>query len=206
MGFALALDRLANANTSVFVSEVSCSLSSHSSPINSVTILFKPSEILTHEWELFFFTESILISTACLQVSGYDIQHGSNFGVPSNPTFLVCRFFISWKMYSRHDTVSAKCKNSSVCFVTKYCPTSTVFRNPASIQILINWSGCGSFSKRSLCFCNRFSYSGISIEDVGVIINKSAGAKSGSDCSVSTSLPVLVWQTLYSSHTSETAP
>ena len=25
-------------------------------------------------------------------------------------------------------------------------PTSTVFRNPAPVQILINWSGCGSFS------------------------------------------------------------
>ena len=44
------------------------------------------------------------------------------------------------------------------------------------------------------------------IEGVGVIFNKSAGAKSGSDCSATTSLPVLVWQILYSSHKSETAP
>ena len=50
------------------------------------------------------------------------------------------------------------------------------------------------------------SCAGISIEGVGVIINKSAGAKSGSDCSVATSLPVLVRQLLYSSHKSETAP
>ena len=49
LGFPLAFDRLANANTSVFnantsvfVSEVSCSLSSYSLSIKSVTNLFKP--------------------------------------------------------------------------------------------------------------------------------------------------------------------
>ena len=38
-------------------------------------------------------------------------------------------------MYSRHVTGSVNCENSSVCFVMKYCPTSTVFRKPASVQI-----------------------------------------------------------------------
>ena len=41
-GFALAFDRLANANTSVFVVEVSCSLSSSSLLLKSVTNFFKP--------------------------------------------------------------------------------------------------------------------------------------------------------------------
>ena len=41
LGFALTLDRLANANTSVFVVEVSCSLSSYSLSIKSVINLFK---------------------------------------------------------------------------------------------------------------------------------------------------------------------
>ena len=41
LSFVLALDRLANANTSVFVVEVSCSLSSYSL-IKSVTKLFRP--------------------------------------------------------------------------------------------------------------------------------------------------------------------
>ena len=48
LGFALAFDRLAEANTSVFktntpvfVSEVSCSLSSYSLSIKSVTNLFR---------------------------------------------------------------------------------------------------------------------------------------------------------------------
>ena len=67
------------------------------------------------------------------------------------------------KVYSRHVTGSTNCKISSVCFVMKYCPTSTVFRNPASVQILINRSRCGSFSTRSLCYCNKFSCARISI-------------------------------------------
>ena len=41
LGFASAFDRLANANTSVFVVEVSCTLSSYSLSIKSVTNLFK---------------------------------------------------------------------------------------------------------------------------------------------------------------------
>ena len=40
------------------------------------------------------------------------------------------------KVYARHVTGSVNCENSSVCFVMKYCQTSTVFRNPASVQIL----------------------------------------------------------------------
>ena len=49
LGFVLAFDRLANANTSVFnanssdfISEVSCSLSSYSLSIKSVAYLFRP--------------------------------------------------------------------------------------------------------------------------------------------------------------------
>ena len=42
LGCALALYRLANANISVFVSEVSCSLSSYFLSIKSVTNLFRP--------------------------------------------------------------------------------------------------------------------------------------------------------------------
>ena len=55
-GLALAFDRLAKANTFVFnakssncISEVSCSLSSYFLLLKSVTNLFKPLEILTHE-------------------------------------------------------------------------------------------------------------------------------------------------------------
>ena len=50
----------------VFVVEVSWSLSSYSLSSKSVTNLFRPWEILTHEWELSLFTDSNLISTPCL--------------------------------------------------------------------------------------------------------------------------------------------
>ena len=58
-------------------------------------------------------------------------------------------------VYSRHVTGSVNCQNS-LSFVMKYCPASTVVRNPASVQTLINRSGCGSLSTRSFFFCNRF--------------------------------------------------
>ena len=81
------------------------------------------------------------------------------------------------KVYSRHVTGSANCENSSVSFVMKYCPTSTVVKNPASAQILITRFCCGSLSTRSCTFA--------------IDQHKS---------------PVLAWQILYSSHKSETAP
>ena len=56
------------------------------------------------------------------------------------------------KVYSRHVTGSANCENSSVSFVMKYCPTSTVFRNPASVKISITRSCC----KSPLYFGNKF--------------------------------------------------
>ena len=72
-GVALAFGRLAkastfifNANSSDFVSEVSCSLSSYSLSIKSVTNLFNPWEILPHKWESSLFTDSILMSTPYL--------------------------------------------------------------------------------------------------------------------------------------------
>ena len=66
-GFVLGFDRLAKASTFVFnaissncISEVSCSFSSSSLLLlKSVTNLFKPWEILTHEWELSLFSRFI---------------------------------------------------------------------------------------------------------------------------------------------------
>ena len=50
------------------------------------------------------------------------------------------------KVYSRQATESVNCENYSVSFVVKYCPTSTVVRNPASVQNLLNLSGVGIFA------------------------------------------------------------
>ena len=94
------------------------------------------------------------------------------------------------KVYSRHVTGSANCKNSSVCFVMKYCPTSTVFRNPASVQNLLNLSCCDNFSIRSLYFCNICaSCAGSSFKGMFVLI--ALGTNDGSDCHPATGLPVL---------------
>ena len=86
----------------------------------------------------------------------------------------------------------------------KYCPTSTVFRNPASVQILISRSCCESLSTRSWYFCNRSPCTGSLVEGMCVFIT--LGTNNGSDCPASTCLSVLTWQDLYSSHKSETAP
>ena len=51
------------------------------------------------------------------------------------------------KVYSRHATEYVNCENSSVSFVMKYCPTSTVVRNPASVQNLITRSCFDSLSQ-----------------------------------------------------------
>ena len=76
------------------------------------------------------------------------------------------------KVYSRHATASVNCENSSVSFVTKYCPTSTVVRNPATVQNLITRFCCDSLSTRSWYICNRSSCAGSSVEGVGVFVNK----------------------------------
>ena len=78
----------------------------------------------------------------------------------------------------------------------KRFPTSTVFKNPAWIQFLITRFCCESLSTRSLYFCKKFSCARISIESLGVIFGKFAGANNGSDCSDSTGLPVLASQVL----------
>ena len=55
------------------------------------------------------------------------------------------------KVYSRQATEYVNCENS-VSFVMKYCPTSTVVKNPASVQKLLNMSCRDNFSIRSLFF------------------------------------------------------
>ena len=110
------------------------------------------------------------------------------------------------KVYLRQATDSVYCENSAVSFVVKYCPTSTVVRNPASVQILITRFCCDSHSTRSWYFCNRSSCAGSSVKGVGVFINELFGTNNGSDCPTKTGLLVLTWKDLHSSHKSETAP
>ena len=53
------------------------------------------------------------------------------------------------KVYSRQATASVNCENYAISFVMKYCPISTTFNNPASIQNLLNLSCGDNFSIRS---------------------------------------------------------
>ena len=103
------------------ISEVSCSLSSYSLSIKSVTNLFNPWEILTHEWDLSLFTDSFLISLhICLASSWLWLLTRAQFGVPSNPTFRVRWFFISWQ--------------SALTTCHWFCKLSELF------SILLSWS------------------------------------------------------------------
>ena len=101
------------------------------------------------------------------------------------------------RMYSRQATESVNCENSSVSHVMKYCPTSTVVRNAASIQNLITRFCCESLFYRSSC-------ANSSIESVDAFIT--LGTNNGLDCPSTTGLPVLTWQKSHSSHISATAP
>ena len=59
---------------------------------------------------------------------------GTIFVFPRIQPFGSDHFSSLGKVYSRQATDSVNCENSSVSFVMKYCPTSTVVRNPASVQ------------------------------------------------------------------------
>ena len=85
------------------------------------------------------------------------------------------------RVYSRQATGSENCEISSMSFVMKYCPTSTVVKNHASVQILITRFCCGSLSTRCWYFCNRSSCAGSSVEGIGVFVHKLADSNNGSD-------------------------
>ena len=142
------------------ISEVSCSLSSWSLLFKFVTNFFKPWEILTHEWELSLFTDSILISTPYLPCTQQVGTSGSGpiLVFPRIQPFGSDESSSLGKVYSRQATKSVNCENSSVSFVMEYCPNSTTFRNPASVQNLLTLSCCDNFSIRSLYLCHRNSY------------------------------------------------
>ena len=103
--------------------------------------------------ELSLFTDSILISTPYLPCKQLVVTSntGSTLVFPRIQPFRSVDFASRGKVYSRHVTGSVDCKNSSVSFVMKYCPTSTVFRTLASVQILINRSCCLREPFHSFC-------------------------------------------------------
>ena len=109
-------------------------------------------------------------------------------------------------VYSRQDTESVNCENYSVFFVMKYCPTSTVVRNPAPVQIIITLSCCDNFSIHSLYLCNRSSSRCAGSLVKGMCVFITLGTNNELDCPFTTGRPVLSWQDSHSSQISATAP
>ena len=90
---------------------------------------------------------------------------------------------------------------SSVCFVVKYLSDfncleeSCITTNLVSIDLVVE-----AFPLVLSASATDFLVQESQSKVLGVVTNKSAGAKSGSDCSATTGLPVLDRQLLYSSH------
>ena len=96
------------------------------------------------------------------------------------------------RVYSRQAT-AWNCENSAVSFVIKWCPISTTFRNPASIQNLFNLYCCDSFSIRSQFYCNRRSLLAGSSQSKDAFVLITLSTSEELDCSITTGLPVLSW-------------
>ena len=135
-------------------------------------------------------------SVFTLWVTGCDFQYGSNFGVHSNPTSRVSWFLISW--WSILTTCHWRCNLEELVSVFCHEVVSEFngFQESCINTNLINGSGCESFSTRSLCFCNRCSCVGVSIEGVSV-----PTAKRGSDWSATTSNSLFLFDSYCTLHT-----
>ena len=89
---------------------------------------------------------SDLNSVLTVQATGCNFQYGP-ISWCSLGFNLSVRMLLRLLAKCTHDraTASVNCENSEVSFVMKYCPTSTVVRNPASVQNLLNLSFCDNF-------------------------------------------------------------
>ena len=163
--FCFSLWSVRKASTSVI--NANASSSSQRSPARCCRALCRSSlwptcsiheKSLTHEWELsllqiqFEFPLHIYLASNWLW-----LPVRANFGVPRIQAFRSVDFLSRGKVYTAHINGSVNCKNTSVSFVMKNCPTSTVFKNPASVQIFITRSCCESLFTRSFYFCNKSS-------------------------------------------------
>ena len=144
-----------NAYSSTWTSGISCSLL-----FKFITNLFDPWEILTQDWELSLFRDIMLISTPffTVQATSCNFQFGPNLGVPSDPTFRFRCSFLSWMSVF---TTNHCTELWEFCNVFRYEVLSefNTFRNPASIQNLLNLSCCDyvgvGFVRRPPSPCSR---------------------------------------------------
>ena len=105
---------------------------------------------------MFFLVEIVLISIQCFPCRQQVVTSntGPIFVFPWIQSFDSDESSYLGRVYSRQPTESVN------------CPTSTVVKNPASIQILITRFCCGKHSTSFLNFYQKISCAQISIEDV----------------------------------------
>ena len=139
--------------------------------------------VFVHRFSSNFHSMFTLRATSC------DSQYGSNFGVPSNPTFRVSWIFVSWQ------SVLTTCLWFCKIVRTRQCALSwSIVRLQLSPGILHQYKILShDFAVRAFplvpCnFCKKISCAGISVEGVGVVINNFAGSNNGSDCPANTGL------------------
>ena len=193
IGLQNHLHSIFNAQSSNCISEVSCSLSSCSLFSSSWPIYSSHEKFWPTSEKLSLFTDLVLFSTPYLPCWQQVVTSstGPILVFPLIQPFGSDDSSSLGKVHSRQDTESVNCENSSVSFVMKYCPTSTVVRNPASVQNLLNLSCCDNFSIRSLYLCNRNSlWTGLSFKGTFVLIT--LGTNEELNCPLTTGLPVLI--------------
>ena len=124
-----------------------------------------------------------------LQMTGCNFQYGPSLGVPSDLTFRVSWFFISWQSVLTTSHWICELWELFSVFRHEILSDFNCFKNPASVQNLITRSCCDSLSTRSWCFCNWSSRARSSVE--GVIINELVGTNKESRYTIHTILRLL---------------
>ena len=100
-----------------------------------------------------------------LQVTFCDFQHGPNYSVSLESNLLVqMTFHILAKCTHDKPLHLQIVRNSSMSFIMRNCPRSTVVKNPASVQNQITRHCCENLSTRSWYFCNRSSCARSSVQ------------------------------------------
>ena len=98
-----------------------------------------------------------------VQITGYNFQDGQNCGVSLDSIFRLCCFVFSWKTVFTTGHCIKLCEIPSV-FRLEILSILNTFRNPVSIQNLLNLSCGDSFSIRfSYCSNKNFCYAGKSL-------------------------------------------
>ena len=165
-----------------------------------ITNLFDPWEILTEEWVLSLFKDhnSHLNSMFTVQVTGCIFQHGSNFCVPSDPSFWLWCWFFSWKsaFTTGHWWEFCSIFHHEILSDFNNIQKSCIHTNFTQSVLLCN------FSIRSPYCCSRRAWFAGSSQSKRTSVLITLCTNEELDCPLTTGCPVLSWRDSYSSHIS----